>query len=170
MCHVDCFCGGDGVCNYLLDTTMDGGNGQVANMFDLEVLEDIVIHKFNINCDTAGSGKTVRIHYKAGSYIGFESDPTAWTRIFSSSSVTCEAPGSFTPIVLGSAEPLSSGNYAFVVYAEDYLDYTDGGTEGAVYTSSTYMNLMEGIGKNGEFEGSIFRPRIWNGGIEVRSL
>lgn len=146
---------------------MAGGNGQVANMFDLEVLEDIVIHKFNINCGTVGSDKTVRINYKAGSYIGFESDPATWTRIYSSSSVTCEAPGSFTDIVLGSALPLSPGNYAFVVYAEDYLDYTNGSTEGAVYASNPHLSLKEGIGKNGEFEGSIFSPRIWNGGIEV---
>ena len=167
VCHVDCFCGRDGVCDYSLDSTMAGGNGQAANMFDLEVLEDIVIHKFNINCDTAGSDKTVRIHYKTGSYSDFESDPTAWTRIFSSASVTCEAPGSHTPIVLGSALTLSAGNYAFVVHAEEYLVYTNGSIEGANYASSTHMNLKEGIGKTGEFSGTTFSPRIWNGEIKV---
>ena len=174
MCHVDCFCGRDGVCDYSIDTTMAGGNGQVANMFDIEVLEDIALHKFNINCDTAGSGMTVRIHYKTGSYSGFESNSTAWTQIYSSASVTCEAPGSFTPIVLGSALILSSGNYAFVVYAEDYLEYTDGSIEGSIVASYPPTNpnviLYEGIGKSGEFDGSIFSPRIWNGRIEVRSV
>jgi len=187
-CAEDCYCGngacdaGENEANCVQDckreliTTMAAGNGQRANMFNIDVLSStIAITVFNINCDTGatGGGNTVRLYHKTGTYNEDISNSGAWAPIYSSSSVTCSPSGTFTPINLPIPLILEEGPHAFLVYNEKQLDYTNGSSEGAVYYCGTCggnhpeITFYEGIGKPDEWGTAKYSPRIWNGKIEV---
>ncbi|MEM7187739.1 MAG: hypothetical protein AAF466_13890, partial [Bacteroidota bacterium] len=73
--------GGGGTCTPgSLETTFAGGNGNFGNMFDMNALTDLTIDSFDIHGDT-GATFDVEVYAKSGTYVGFETDPGAWTLI-----------------------------------------------------------------------------------------
>ena len=45
------------------------------------------------------------------------------------------------------------------------MNYTDGTSQGSVYTSDANMQILEGVGLEYPFSGTPFSPRMWNGTI-----
>jgi hypothetical protein len=148
-------------------STFAGGNGQNGNMFDVTAINDITITQFYGSFDNSVSASgMVKVYYKAGSYMGSEAIPSAWTLI-DSMMVTSAGTGMPTPIPITINIPVPMGQtYAFYVTGTGTMDvdYTNGTTEGAVYKSDANMQFKEGIGISYPF-GSTYRPRIWNGTV-----
>ena len=63
---------------YTLSTTFAGGSGQAGNMIEILASKSIVVQSFGIH--TFGTGR-VHAYVKKGSYVGFKTNPDAWTKI-----------------------------------------------------------------------------------------
>lgn len=148
----------------LTATTYAGGNGNDGNMFDVTAIIDVTISGFygNIN----GSGY-VKLYYRNGSYMGNEATPGAWT--FIDSVMVNGTAGVPTLIPVPVNLPLASGQtMAFYITGNGVgaaVDYTDGTTEGAVFTNDGLIIVKEGKGVQYPFSNT-FSPRIWNGTID----
>ena len=142
-------------------TAFNSNNGQSGNMFDLTALTgNITIESFDINIDNSVD---VEVYYKAGSYIGFETDASAWTLLGSAYCVSngLNVP---SPLAVGGLTIPSGQTYAL------YITVTTGtGMNYTTLSSPPYYtdgNLLidNSCGKSYPF-GSTFTPRLWNGTI-----
>ena len=145
-----------------LGTTFMGGNGNAGNMFQVNALHTIKINYFDGNIN--GNGY-MKIYYKAGSFVGSEANAAAWTFI---DSVNVTSAGSGIPTMLNIPVnvTINGGDSAsFYVTGNNSgasVNYTNGTTQGAVYSSNADLQIQQGIGLGYPF-GSTFTPRIWNG-------
>lgn len=145
-----------------LQTTFAGGNGSAGNMFDIVAINEVTITGFDGNLNV-GTGN-VHIYYKSGTYVGYESNSSAWTFV-GTTSVTSSGNGSPTslPIALNVTIPTGQ-TYAFYVHAENGNDYTNGSSVGNIYASDANIQIIEGCGKSIPlFTGSTYQPRVFNG-------
>lgn len=151
-----------------LSTTFAGGNGQNGNMFDINVLQNITITDFDVN-SYAGTGN-FEVYYKAGSYVGSETNAAAWTLLATASNVVSNGAGVATPLNLGLNLSLTAGQtYSFYVTGTNQsVNYTNGTAAGSAYASNTELIFYEGVGKSYPF-GATYSPRIWNGTIHYTS-
>jgi hypothetical protein len=154
---------------YELATTFAGGNGQAGNMFDVSsTTRAITIEGFDVNL-IAGT-HTVEIYYKAGSYVGFDTDATAWTLAASVpnvNSLAIDTPTS-VPVTLNIVIPAGQTYGLYVTTNDGSMRYTNGTTEGAPYASDGHIVVFEGLGKAYPFADS-FTPRVFNGNIYYRT-
>jgi hypothetical protein len=154
---------------YELTTTFAGGNGQSGNMFDVRsTTRAITIEGFDVNL-IAGT-HTVEIYYKAGSYVGFDTNAAAWTLAASVPNVTSveiDTPTS-VPVTLSIVIPAGQTYAFYVTTTTGSMRYTNGTTEGAPYASDTYIVIHEGLGKAYPFSSS-FTPRVFNGNVYYRT-
>jgi len=151
---------------HYLNTPMTGGiSSWNGNMFDIEVMEDIVISSFDVNSDAlAGTVTGFDVWYKTGSYVGHEDNPGDWTFLGSDTKATSAGPGAGTTIAISSPQLNAGMTYAFYIHA--------GGAETIHYTSGTGtfensdMRITCGAGLNGPNPfGSVLQDRTWNGSI-----
>ncbi len=148
-----------------LTTTTAAGNNHRGNMFDIAATNAVIINEFDVS---PVSSTTIRIYYKVGTYVGYESDSTAWTFI-GSSAVT--ATGSLVPSGIPINVEIPAGQtYAFYVTSSNTsvsLNYSDGTGVGNTYASDANIAFKEGAGMEFPFgAGSApFTPRVWNGTI-----
>ena len=63
-----------------LSTTFVGGNGQAGNMIEILASKGIVVQSFDIHTFSTGSVHAY-VYVRKGSYVGFETNPEAWTKI-----------------------------------------------------------------------------------------
>ncbi len=150
-----------------LDTTTAAGNSHRGNMFNLVAKENVVIRSFDAYPQ---SSTTIEIYTRPGSYAGFETSSTGWTLIGS-------APVTSTGGLVAVAVPVNIGirageTQAFYVTTNVTngvnLNYTNGTSEGAVFTEDANLQFTEGVGLEYPFaQGTpaIYRPRVWNGRI-----
>jgi hypothetical protein len=142
-----------------LETIFAQNNGQSGNMFDVKVKSDIIIDKFDINI-LAGT-HTMEVYYKKGSYVGFETNAAAWTKL-GTTIVTGLGSNLRTPCPIGGLEMRAGESYGLYVTCatSTSIRYTNG--------ANTYNNadltITTGVGKSYPF-GSTFTPRTWNGRI-----
>ncbi|MBN1909239.1 MAG: hypothetical protein JW818_05840 [Pirellulales bacterium] len=145
-----------------LTTTVTGGNSAEGNMFDVTALNTLVINTIDVyprwNSD-------FQVYYKAGSYVGFEHDPAAWTLI-GVASVEAGGSGVLVPLPLPIDVAIPAGEtYSFYVAASSGgIWYTNGTEAGAVCASDENLQIKEGTGNKGIF-GDVYSPRIFNGRI-----
>ncbi len=148
----------------LTTTTFAGGNGNDGNMFDIVATTDVTINGFYGNI--VGSGY-VKIYYRNGTYQGNEANPVAWTYI--DSALVTGTAGLPTLIPIPVNIPVPTGQtVAFYITGNASgaaVDYTDGTTEGAVFTYDGLITFLEGKGITYPF-GTTYTPRIWNGMID----
>lgn len=134
-------------------------------MFDIVATNTITIDSIDAHpmADT-----DIEVYYKVGSFSGSENNAAAWTLV-GSAAVTAQAQGTPTPVPLNINVTIPAGQtYAFYVTSSNVavsLNYTDGSTQGAVYTSDANMQILEGVGLEYPFSGTPFSPRMWNGTI-----
>ncbi len=145
-----------------LSTTFAGGNGNAGNMFDITALNPIVINAFEGHIN--GNGY-IKIYYEAGTFAGSETTPGAWT-LADSVMVTSAGPGVPTYINIAMSISIAAGQtYGFYFTGNNTgasVAYTNGTTQGAVFSSNADLEIKEGIGNAYPF-GPTFTPRVWNG-------
>jgi len=152
-----------------LETTFVGGNGNFGNMFDMNALTDVTVQSFDINGDT-GATFDVEVYAKAGTYVGSETDPGAWTLIGTAPGVVSNGDGVATPLGLALGYAMAAGEtHAFYVTPTDFstggFNYTNGNAVGDVFASDANIEFLEGAGSGYPFNGTLFSPRVFNGNI-----
>lgn len=152
-------------CGLSLANNVVDNNGNDGVMFKVRAKENIYINGFStaVAIGSATNGY-YRIYKKAGTYVGFETNPSAWVLIDS---------GFVTPnggIVFTNGNPdayVSAGSeVSFYLTGTGQLgtNYKDGVTEGAVLSENTDLILYEGKGVEFPF-GNNFAPRNFVGKI-----
>ncbi len=158
----DSFCG---ITTNCLTTLFSGGNGSDGNMFDItnNGSDNLTIISFEVNLD-AGT-HTIEVYYttSTSTYIGNETDASAWT-LLGSETVTSAGVNSMTAVNISGltlSPSQSKGLYVTDIGGQD-MNYTNGtstSNDGVLL-----INLNPGVGKSYPF-GSTFSPRQWNGTI-----
>jgi len=152
--------GGGGSDSSSISTLFTGGNAHQGNMFDITPLTDINIQKFDVHPDEGAIN--MEVFYKTGSYLGYESDLSAWTSV-----------GTADIVGVGYGNPVELPVGDFNLYAgETYGIYiTITGALGTLlnYTNgaNTYSNgdLELSLGCGGEYGDCSYTPRTWNGTV-----
>jgi hypothetical protein len=143
-----------------LTTTFAGGNGQAGNMFEIQVSQDVTVTAFDIH-----TYASVRVHayvfYKKGSYIGFEHDRNAWTKVCDTWVQGAGSPNP-TNVELDSPVIIPEGqSYSFyVTLTESKIRYTNG----IIKADDGIIRFVNSSGNKYPF-GTDYVNRIWNGVI-----
>lgn len=147
-------------------TTFVSNNGNDGNMFDVTIgASDVTIRRMYCNVNGAGWWK---IYFRPITYVGNETNPGAWILI-DSAFVTSAGPDvpTLIPVDIDLYAPAGS-SYAFYTTGTATgadINYTDGTTEGAVFSTNGQISILEGKGMSYPFSGQ-FTPRVWNGILE----
>lgn len=150
-----------------LTTTYAHNNGQSGNMFDLKGLASVIINDFNVNVDTGTWDFEVWVVTGGGTIAGNENNAAAWTLIGSVPGIVSAGQGLPTSLGLTLAAPIAGGSiqgFYVTVTNGTGINYTNGTTTGALYTSDANLEFYEGSGHSYPFSSN-FNPRIWNGDI-----
>eukprot|EP00591_Stephanopyxis_turris_P009218 CAMPEP_0195511260 /NCGR_PEP_ID=MMETSP0794_2-20130614/3641_1 /TAXON_ID=515487 /ORGANISM="Stephanopyxis turris, Strain CCMP 815" /LENGTH=331 /DNA_ID=CAMNT_0040638825 /DNA_START=185 /DNA_END=1177 /DNA_ORIENTATION=- len=109
-----------------LETTFEAGNGSYGAMFDIVAIKDLVIPGLEFHSDLEVETE-VEVWSKFGSFLGFENDSSAWTRI-AKEHVMCKGlskgtliSSSFVPQLIKAGDTRSF----YVVSPMDSLKYTN---------------------------------------------
>lgn len=155
---------GRGLANGNLATNFAGTNGCQGNMFDLTAFNEVTLDSFDINIG-ATTSEVTEVYYKVGSYVGFETNPAAWT-LLGSTTVIGAGAGQPTHLPIGGLTVPAGQTYGiYIKITSTNIDYNNGST---VY-SNTDISLAMGVGLCSPFDGT--NPsREWNGRIYYRSL
>jgi hypothetical protein len=144
-----------------LDFTFAAGNGQSGNQFDINALKPLEILGFTISPQGSGTA-TVEIYHKVGTYVGSETNQSAWTLV---EAITFTNTGTPTRVNFTNSLTIPQGVNAFyVTLTSGSVNYTNGTTVGTLLNSNADLQVFEGIGMSYAF-GSIFTPRVFNGRI-----
>lgn len=145
-----------------ITTTFVDNNAFAGNMFDVTANRTLTITAFDVHL-SAGTDD-VYVYYKPGTYVGFETDSSAWT-LLGMDNVTSLGAGSPTRADIGGLTIPAGETYALyvgVAYNGVSMLYTNGNN---IYSNAD-ITLTLGIGRgNPAFSGQIFSPRTWNGTI-----
>lgn len=137
-----------------LSTLYAENNGQDGIMFDINAIVDVTITGFDFNMGAA-TPYDMEIYYKAGTHVGFEMTPGAWTLAGSAANVMGAGVNVPTPIPIVLNVPIPAGQtYAFYITDTGNaanLDYTNGTVVGALYVTDGNINIYEGTGKDYPF-------------------
>jgi hypothetical protein len=143
-----------------LNTTFAGGNGQAGNMIEVMASKNIVVNSFDIHTYSTGSVHAY-VYVKKGSYVGFERDPSAWTKIADTVVVGKGSPNP-TPIPQKDVDPVTiNAGETFSFYItldESSMRYTNG----EVMAEDASLKVIRSNGNKFPF-GASYPDRIWNG-------
>jgi PKD repeat protein len=154
---------GQTIVNDDICTLFDGGNAYDGNMFDVIAgPEDITINSFDVNLDDNYDPQICYVYYKAGTYVGFETDAGAWNLLGSHLVVTSAGDYTPTPLPIGGLTIPAGERYGLYVTTEaaGRMFYTNGDN----VWSNGDLTIEAGVGKVYPF-GSTFYSRMWNGCI-----
>jgi subtilisin-like proprotein convertase family protein len=149
-----------------LTTTFAGGNGLDGAMFDVMAINDLTIDSFDVNLPT-GADNDFEVYYKTGTWVGFNTDPSAWTLVATLTGIVSAGAGLPTSLDLDLGIVVPAGDrVAFYVTTTDNgtLSYTNGTTTGNLFASDANLEFYEGRGMDYPFTGG-FEPRVFNGNI-----
>jgi hypothetical protein len=142
-------------------------NSQRGIMFDVQGITAITIMCFDANLD-AGTSNVV-IYTKAGTHVGFEVTPAAWTLV--GTAINLVSAGTNLPTYIPVAVNISiaaGATQAFYITRTTVggptTAYTNGVAVGNIYASDANLRIREGTGKDYSF-GANFTPRKFNGRI-----
>lgn len=148
-----------------LSTGFSTDNGQAGCMFDLVATDDILVLGFDVNLDRGTWD--VEIWTKAGTFAGFEQDPSAWTLATSVTGVFSLAADRATRIPTSLCLPVANGStmgvYVTVTNGVG-LNYSTGTAVGTVNANDNNLEIREGSGIVHPF-GPFFPGRIWSGTV-----
>jgi len=161
--------GGVGDDPITLTTDFASNNGFNANWFDMNITNDVTINSFDVNLG-AGVTDDVQVWFKTGTYVGFESDMTAWTLLGEATGITSNGDDVPTPLNLTLGQELTAGDVvAFHITTVNggTLNYIGSGTgaPGALWASDDNLEILEGSGGSGPFGTSVFTPRNFSGSV-----
>jgi hypothetical protein len=149
-----------------LSTTFSSNNGQAGNMFDVTTFgNDLNVTGLDLNLDSIVSPLTVKLYTKLGSYVGAETDPSAWT--LASTNILNSTAGTDNPTFVDITDFILSANSVTAFYVDavqTVVNYTNGTAPGQPTFSNADLSIATGAGKGANF-GSTFSPRTWNGTV-----
>jgi hypothetical protein len=144
----------------------NGGSSGWMNQFDVGITNPLGLNleKIDVNCGSAaGTAITIEVYTKTGTYVGFETNPAAWTLTSTGAGVSAgqdvPTPVDITDFV---APP---GTYGCAVRMIGGSPRYTNGTGSNQYYSNADINLTLGNAVGGLFTGTVFTPRVWNGTI-----
>jgi hypothetical protein len=146
-----------------ITTTFTGTNGFSGNMFSATIAKSLTVTSLDVNVSTGA--ETIQVYEKGGTYVGFETNPAAWT-LESTTTTTGLGEGLSTPLTV-TPFSLSAGN-AYSLYitisapTSATMFYSNGNSTYA--NSDLSLSLGEGIGGLFGVSG-VFPSRSWNGTI-----
>ncbi|MCB0568201.1 MAG: HYR domain-containing protein, partial [Phaeodactylibacter sp.] len=152
-----------------LPTPYNTNNGQRGIMFDVMAANTITIERFDANL-YSGTTADYEIYYKAGTFVGFENDGSAWTKIGPTVTITSLGNNVPTPIPIDVDIAIPAGQrYAFYITNTfgGGTSYTDGAAVGNFLAGDANLSVYEGVGKSYPF-GLTFTVRKFNGTIYYR--
>ncbi len=151
-----------------LMTTLEGGNGFSANVFDVHANETITITDFKMNI-AAGTADSAEVWYNPGGYGNANvTSQTGWFKLGATVPIVNLGAGNLTLIPTTANITIAAGStYGFIVACNGSNLYTDGTLVGSMYVASPDLNITEGHG--GSAFGGTFSltnsPRVFNGEI-----
>jgi hypothetical protein len=154
-----------------ITTTFSSDNGFAGNMFDVTTIDNYIrLTGLSINVSgDAGIDVGIDVYIKYGSYVGFESDASAWTLV--SRTIVVSA-GQDNSTFVDVTDYMFDSGAVYGVYITLNPAPIDETTTQIRYTngSNTYSNadlqLDAGAGIGGLFGANgIFGSRTWNGSI-----
>src|SRR5262245_11084606 len=122
-----------------LTTTFSGSNNAKGCMFDVVATQSINVTGFQQNLP--GGSHNLQIYTKAGSWIGFQNTPSAWTLIGSATGVTSAGLGIPTPIPITtnwSIAPSSTRAFYITSSGTTNIAYSNGTSVGSVAAQDGY--------------------------------
>jgi Secretion system C-terminal sorting domain len=143
-----------------LISTFRGGNLQNGAMFDLVGIKPFKITGFSVSVVDSGYTE-MEIFMKPGSFIGFETDSTAWNRIAVYSGI---AKGQSIYLALPQPQSILSGDtVSFYITTTDgsVVQYSNGTAIGNDFAMNDYFIIKEGVGKSYPFDYT-YSPRMLN--------
>lgn len=149
--------GGEGQGN--LTTSFTGNYGQNGNMFDLVSNKPITIDSFYIN---ASASSVVKVYYKVGTYVGYETNAAAWT-LLGSASVTATGMGGITKLFVGGLKMTPNQTYGLYVVSTTGTIIYNPQTVVQNFTDGT-LTFTGGVAVISLF-GTLINLRLWNGTI-----
>lgn len=147
-----------------LTTFYAQNNGQNGIMFDISATQCVAIRCFESNMDNVST--TVEIYYKAGTHVGFQNTPGAWTFLGSTVMTGCGINVPCTiPININVLIPAGQ-TYAFYITGQSsyIMNYTNGTGVGNILASDANIIIREGTGKDYAFTSN-YQPRQFNGTV-----
>lgn len=139
-----------------------GGNSCSGGaMFD--IIPNVALNIDSLDVLAAGTGSTVKIYYREGSYVGFGENAGAWT-LHETHNISYGA--GIVNVPFDNPLPLQA-NTTYGIYVAYYASYTNG-TGGNQNFSNADMTINGGLGLCSEF-GGVNDPRIFNGTVHYSS-
>src|SRR5690554_1106305 len=167
--HATCSDIGGGGSDCISTLYSGGNNGSPggAVYFDITVgPEDIELTSIDLNTDLAGTGFSVDVYTIDGTYVGNETNQGAWT-MRTSGSGTSAGEGSPSTATLDDTFVLSANTtygMALVLDSTHRHYYTNGNGTNEHYENDD-LELDLGSTTNTPFDGTVFTPRVFNGGL-----
>ena len=159
--------GGNGGANSIT-TTFANNNGAGGTMFEVTAgPQPVTITGLESNWTSATAD--AEVFFKSGTYIGFETNASAWTSVGRSGVFNTNGSGNPTLFPISFSVIIPAGQtYSFYVHSHTgSLGYTNGTTEGNLFVTDGNVSIFEGIGlsSGAPFGTSRFSPRVWNGNL-----
>ena len=159
-CAVDCT-------ENRLETTFDFDLGSGGAMFTILAQRNIEVNALSINSMSHGDG-TVTVYSRPGGYEGHTDSDEGWTLVLDKSGIYHQRRGSKTEIgAFDQSITVPAGtNQSFFVSSTRGLVYKAGSVEGGVFSRNDALSILEGIGTDETFSGTLYSPRVWSGSVE----
>jgi hypothetical protein len=157
-----------------LSTTYVNGNGGAtggAIYFDVTAIENISLTALDLHTEETGAFTVEVYAITGGTYIGNETNAGAWTLVATG---TGESNGFGVPstATLGAAVDLAAGTtygMALVLDIDHGHEYTNGDGTNQNYANDQ-IAFAGGSATNQPFTGTVFNPRVFNGGFHYEYL
>lgn len=147
-------------------TVYNENNGQRGCMFDITTTNTITINCFDAAL-YSGTTANYEIYYRAGTFIGNESNAGAWTLVGTTTGLTSAGINVPTPIPIPVNVTIPAGQtYGFYITNDigGGTRYTDGVGNSTLLASDANLSLTGGVGKSYPF-GLTFNYRDFNGAV-----
>ena len=143
-----------------LFTTMVSGNGSTGNMFDITAYTELTIDSFYVNVDGAS---VMEVWYKEGSYLGFQSNSSAWT-LAGSNNVVFAGMNNNSLLAIGGITIPAGETYGIYVAitSGSTINYTNGNGTNEIYQNN---DMQIECGAGGSYFSVTIASRVWNGTV-----
>lgn len=134
-----------------------------GTMFDLVASDSLVIDSFDVKIASTGM-QTVEVFYKAGSHLGFETDPLAWTSL-GTTTVNVSSTINWTSVPVGGLSISQGDTVGIHVRLQDpgaNLSYQS--VSAPITRNTPELTMITGSGISSNF-GNNYYPRDWSGGV-----
>ncbi len=138
-----------------------GAGNPGGNMFSVKALSNLIIDSLSAHINNINS-VDISVYYKQGTYVGFETNPSAWTLL---NTVTRNGAGAGNPASI-KINPLTiraGETYSFYVRASYEMLFTSGSNS----VSNADIELSAGKAISGTFS-TVANDFTWNGNIFYR--